>query len=792
MNPPAQSNSFKVQDLQQLIKHYLHLFWSWKWYILISGPIAVLISAIIIFKVLVVEPTLTAKALIGIENTTEMTAVRDVGNVVQAQSDLIQSRNFLEDIAKRLSLRFRVEKYPRSSIFDTVSVDSLTPIGRYSYKIDKEDNRHFSLFFQRDKRGGIPIVRKFTRKPLCIFKGDVADVPVISLGGMRLVFSPLFLRIPHEFNFEVIELRGAVEDIYKQVAVKEADPMRRVFNIAVLVSGRDSPLITEIANAIADAFVEKNVNYRRGKNQSIQQTLEKQLQTVKRDFAGSEDMLRNFRTANPTVGLSEGVRQRIGEITQMETGVYDVKKGLSDAQDLMGRFSAATPDDKLRVAGEVLVFLGTKGNSSAPVLQAELNRLSAEQREMQRSYAVDHPMRNENEKKIDDLEKDVQAALKGYITTSQAGLSNKTSNIQSLSGELQRLPTQELQLAELQRHQQIASDIYSTVLSRYNQAKVANAAELAEAYVMDYAVPPLPPLADPIKLLAIVFLIGIVIAFSPAMAFDYFDATVRTDFDFKRKTGRSFFEMIPRIPVVTKQVLKNMKAEKPPAEGAVPLVTIYLKNTYSHEVLRVLRTKVLMRLANKEQKVLGITSLESGTGKSTIAANLACIIAEQDIPTVLVDADLRLGSLYKTFGCVMNPGLSKMLMPPDGSDPVDSFIQKTAIPQLSFISCGDPSYNSSELLASEKFKSLYERLLQKFSIIIFDTPPIGAIIDAAVMAPLVSQYLVVVKAEKTKVNDLLKKIAEFPSIEERLMGYVLNFSSEKRAISYYKQSKYGA
>jgi tyrosine-protein kinase Etk/Wzc len=185
--------------------------------------------------------------------------------------------------------------------------------------------------------------------------------------------------------------------------------------------------------------------------------------------------------------------------------------------------------------------------------------------------------------------------------------------------------------------------------------------------------------------------------------------------------------------------------------------------------------------------------MESGTGKSFIAANLAATIATQNIRTILVDADLRRGILYKTFNCAKLPGLSEALALSGmiGAATAGPLIQKTAIPYLSFISAGNGSPASSEFLASTRFAALREALAKQFAVVIIDSAPIGVVSDAAVIAPLVSQYIVVVKAAKTSVHDVIKKVSGFPSIEKRLMGYVLNFSEEKKTSNYYKRSKYG-
>ncbi len=776
-------------DYGQLIKHYVDLFLRWKWYVIIVWPVITLVAAMVIIKFSNSVPVLSAKVLIGIENTEDMTAVRDVVNMVESQSDLIKSRLLLEHIVRKLSLTFSLDKkYARIEILDTISVDSLVPMGIYSLKIDKNEPGRFSLFFYRNKTGGIPIIRKFLRKPLCLYRGDFSRSSVIDLGPMHLVFTKKFRKSPHDISFKILDIREAVEGVYNSVSIKAAEAERQSSNnIEVSVAGKDYPLIASIANSIADAFIEKNVNFRKGRSQNVLSSLEKQLETVKQDLAGSEQALRNFRTANPTVGLTDNARQQVSAITQHETGVFNDKRNLGDAQDLLDRFASAGDDEKVRLAGEVLVFLQGKNNSSAPVLQSELGQLLNEQRELKRNYAPDHPLVLENRKKMDKLTGDILAALREHIGTIQSSLTNRQQEVHSLSGELQRLPSSELQLAELQRRNQVASDIYATVLSRYNQARVAGSAEMAGAYVMDYAIPPLPPPGDNNKLLGIALLLGIAIAFGPAIVSDLLDKTARTAYDFTKKTGKPIFELVPVLPPVVRQPNIVMSSS-----NEVPIVSKYFPNSYAHEVFRMLRTKVVMALDKDSRKILCVTSLESGEGKSTVSTNIASVLAQQDAPTLLIDADLRRGELHLTFGCKKGPGLSEFLTKSDGipAAPIEACIQKTFIPKLSLISVGAGVKNSSELLASRQFAALINVALTRFSYVIIDAPPLGAITDAAVIAQYVSKYLVIVNSGKTNVHDLMARIAEFPSVVERIMGYVMNRSPEKRAIGYYNRSKY--
>jgi capsular exopolysaccharide synthesis family protein len=770
-----------------MFRHYIGVFWKARWYILIAGPFATILAAALIFMAAGKKPELSAAALIGIENISDMTAVHDVSNIVQAQSEIIKSRVFLENVVMDHSFRLLVKKYNRSTIFDTVKLDSSAQNGNYYFKQDKRTPNGYTILFRPLRDWGIPVLRRIIDKPKAVRSGNSSGAGAIDIQGAHMVLSSRFIKKPYNFAFDIIHKREAVEFIYSNLTVKAADPTRGSFNISVSMTGRDYPLIAEIVNAISDAFVIKNVNVRKGRSQDVLASLEKQLEIAKRDLDIADESLRNFRSANPSAGLSDNVKSSIDNLAQLETGASDEKIAFTKAQELLKQFLWANDDSKLRTAGEILVFLSSNKSSSAPVLQNELNELVFNQKEIERQYSSDHPLRLENRNKIEKILKDILVTLQSFISSLQTSLSTKATEIQSLNGNLRRLPSKDLQLAELQRKQLISSDIFSTVLSRYNQAKVSNSADVSESYVLDYAVPPVPPPSDTLKFLMLALFLGTLTAFGPVYIATYFDKTVQSQFDFSLKTGKRVFESIPKISFPSRPAGDTVNNDDD-FYRAAPLISELLADTYVHEAFRMLRTKLMLSMGDLSQKSLCITSMEAGAGKSTIAANIACSIAQSDIPVIIIDADLRRGELHSIFGLRKNLGLTELLnsSPP----PIDSLIQDTRVPNLSFLSHGSGDRNSSELLSSNKFADLLSHLASQFTYMIIDAPPIGAITDAAVIGSLVSKYLIVVKAGVTKVNDLMARLSEFPTIEKRLLGYILNFSTEKAAISYYKKSKY--
>jgi tyrosine-protein kinase Etk/Wzc len=408
----------------------------------------------------------------------------------------------------------------------------------------------------------------------------------------------------------------------------------------------------------------------------------------------------------------------------------------------------------------------------------------------------------ENRRKLENLENSIEMEVSNFIAGVGSRIESKETDIKKLNSELRNLPSKELQLAALQRRQQVASDVYSTILTRYNQAKVSQVSDVSDFFVMDYAVPPIPEPGNFIKLIAISFLLGLAAALGPVIFFDMIDQTVRTEFDFMRLTRRTILESIPVINPPKKKKKKGPSPEKTKIPDETVHIDVHDLNEFAEDTLKVKHLitaesqpqyiKILLLFREKEDKSIIITSLEKGEGKSTMAANIALSLSQQNQRILLIDGDLRRGTLHEFFGMEQSPGLSEFLSSREMQDtPVlGSLIRHTKIPNLYLITSGSPNTNSSELLSSPKFARIKEALSKKFDMIILDAPPLGAVADAVVVNHLFGGYLIIVSAGTTNIIDLNKKIAEFPVLGKKLIGFVLNRAMVDSKILYYKNSKY--
>jgi capsular exopolysaccharide synthesis family protein len=167
-------------------------------------------------------------------------------------------------------------------------------------------------------------------------------------------------------------------------------------------------------------------------------------------------------------------------------------------------------------------------------------------------------------------------------------------------------------------------------------------------------------------------------------------------------------------------------------------------------------------------------------------------MAQQKLRTLLVDGDMRRGVQHHSFVLQKSPGLSEILSSPDDlpTHPVNSFIQETHIPNLSLLSCGMPIPNPAECMNSNKFRDLTSLLAEWFDVVVLDTPPLRAAVDAAILPEAFNNYIIVARAAQTNIAALEKKIMEFHGLSQKVLGIVLNGAPVDTKMHNYAYSYY--
>ena len=225
-----------------------------------------------------------------------------------------------------------------------------------------------------------------------------------------------------------------------------------------------------------------------------------------------------------------------------------------------------------------------------------------------------------------------------------------------------------------------------------------------------------------------------------------------------------------------------------PISGTVPLFPKAGVDKHSPELtfqlvesFRSLRMSVVHASGGRSVSI-AISSPSPGEGKSLIAANLAMSFAEAGLRTVLVDGDTRRGALHEIFGLQGTPGLTDYL---GGLATIGEVTRPTSQSSLNVIACGARRRRSPELLTSSRLPGMVAELRATHDVVIFDTPPLAAGIDAYSIAAATGSVLIVLRVGKTTRRMAAEKLRMMDRLPVAIIGAVLNGISLGGEYAYY-------
>lgn len=221
------------------------------------------------------------------------------------------------------------------------------------------------------------------------------------------------------------------------------------------------------------------------------------------------------------------------------------------------------------------------------------------------------------------------------------------------------------------------------------------------------------------------------------------------------------------------------------SKQSISLVTHYNPQEVISEQYRLIRTNILFSSIDKEIKSIIVTSPEPSDGKSTTAANLAVVLAQQGKRVILVDSDLRRPSLHYSFRVSNLVGLTNVLRK---EELLLDAIAQTDVSNLEVLTSGDIPPNPSELLNTKAMEHLMKELKAMYDFVVYDTPPLIAVTDAQIIANRCDGVVMVVASGKTHKQSALRAKEMLETAKAKILGVVLNGTETKAADGYSKYS----
>ncbi|MCV6587966.1 MAG: polysaccharide biosynthesis tyrosine autokinase [Marinobacterium sp.] len=569
-----------------------------------------------------------------------------------------------------------------------------------------------------------------------------------------------YIPIPEEKVVTYTEEQVKSIVIGKLVSSIDISPINKTRLAKVSVASSDPAIAAEIANIIADVFIESQLEAKVDMNKIATGWINSQLDVLKEKLETSERNLQLYREQENLLDWNGVVTMKGDELKRILTRQSEARRDRVAAEGKYWQVKEIQSNDWEAFLDLPDIRLNNLiGKLKEVEVQAKIRFDEAVKR-----YGPKHPQYMASQSALDSarrtLASQVHLLVSGIKRDYELALAAEKSLDKLLAENNQtihKIKQKEFKLIELQREVNTNAALYDTFLTRLKEATVTSDLEDVNIRVVDKAVIPGVPFKPKKTLMVLISGIGAVIFCSLLFVFlELKKNVIKTPDDVEGKLGLPLLGAVPALDA--KKVSCDMNAAFTNEE--LP--------TFS-EAIRTVRTSLLLSDIEKDNKRVLISSSCSGEGKSTLSFNLAIALGKME-KVVLVCADMRKKYVVSGLGEVEGHlGLSALIQ--DQARLSDVLVSHEGI---DVIYPGEMPANPLELLSTERFERILDYLSSRYDRIIIDSSPTELVSDALVLSTSVNSVVYVVKADDTTVPMVRRGINRLISNNASVLGIVLN------------------
>jgi succinoglycan biosynthesis transport protein ExoP len=359
-----------------------------------------------------------------------------------------------------------------------------------------------------------------------------------------------------------------------------------------------------------------------------------------------------------------------------------------------------------------------------------------------------------------------QASIDADLKATQAQINSVQVQVETLSGLPSRTAAQDAGLATLEGRLVSLRSTYATLLS-FSSGNAANLLSVVEPAVASTA--PISP--RPLLNTLLAAILGLLIAAGVVAVSEYLDDAIKDSDEVQEVTGLSTLGTIAR-----------MKGDRARSEIYRLAALLYPRSGVA-EAYRTLRTNIEFASVDAPIRTLLVTSSIPGEGKTITASNLAVVFAQAGRRVLLVDADLRKPGVHLVFDLPNEHGLTTLLRSDEVS--LDALAHQSEQENLRILTTGPLPPNPAELLGSRRMHTVLDRLKAAGDLLIFDSPPLGAVTDSVILSSVLDGTLFVIDARRGRRRAVRQGREALAKAGDNVLGAVLNRIPDRVHSGYY-------
>ena len=567
-------------------------------------------------------------------------------------------------------------------------------------------------------------------------------------------------------RLRVLNREAAISGLLTRLRVK---PRMNTDIVDVTYAAPDPYVAQHVLNQVVDIF--KSASAEDAQQQSTRRRvfLESQLKVNDSLLADARQAVTAFRQRAGTYGSRDALAREQAGLAGVELQRQQLEAERRTDESLLAALRDRDSSVSRRALQTALATPGVAVSPSVTQLSTQLYQYERA-RDSLASRSTSHPDLPRLNQLIGSTEADLVHAVQGGVQSAIASLEGRITAMNDLRARQQQLSTTEEEEARLTERVDNAQKVADELRVEYQKAKIAEAVTVGQVEIVDHAA--LPAKTAGIGLpeqIALGLLVGLMLGAGGAFLAERLGSTIAQRVQVER-LGMSVIGVITHLD-------RDAKGDGAKSPDAVV------------EAFRGLRLSLVNEYGALAPTpgpiVVAVTSPGSGDGKSFVSSNLALAFAYGKQRTLLVDADLRRGALHRVLNLRRQPGLTDFLA---GDVARAAVLQRTSHPCLDFIASGTRRRDAPELLGSPAMAELVNGVRSTYDVIVLDTAPLGAGVDALALAKLAGNLLMVLRLGRTDRELAEAKLEILRRLPLRLLGAVLNDvrdESEYRAYAYY-------
>ncbi|MBI5447818.1 MAG: polysaccharide biosynthesis tyrosine autokinase [Gammaproteobacteria bacterium] len=400
--------------------------------------------------------------------------------------------------------------------------------------------------------------------------------------------------------------------------------------------------------------------------------------------------------------------------------------------------------------------------------------------------------------RLEDLDKQLSTLRIEEIDISQRytpahpafqALKNQIKAIKQDRDELEKtlktLPLSDQIAVNLMRDVEVKNSLYTQLLNEIQRLQVIKAGMISDVNILSPATTPDAPLSGQNNIIYLVSLIlGLMISgaliFGRKLLFPRIQDPLWIEKQFN-------IANLAIIPYSQEQYQNSHSLTGSSKTKHLALLAQTNPRNLSIESLRSLRTSLQVHLSCSRNNIISILGLSPGVGKTFVSSNLAYLLATAGKRVLLIDADLRRGTLHRYFNIPSTPGLAEAIQ---NTAILSDVIKETSHTNLSILPCGHHPDDPAELLSGGRFKEIIETLSQQFDIVLLDTAPLLFVTDAALISAISSVNYLVLGSGAHQPTDIEIAMKRLGGAGVTVIGSIFNFHNASSNTNSYYQKYY--